>query len=662
MSSPQESRSHAYTKGSFPTHEWLSPASTISTSSESMSSYPDTPYQQLSHHHPHPGYYGNDSYLAHHQSTDMWRTASTGTALSHSINSLALADPPKSGFFPVQHFDSDMSFSGHHYIKSEPESDFSLHGLHANRALLSAPAMVSSASLPGYGSDSIERRLKMQDIEAMASSPDTPSDNNSSAQAAKRGAKRKELGELTNLSLGSPLSGKLKKAGSIKASEQRRPPPSASQITEAGKPFPTIDTSAKHSSLFVAPDTSGLTKKEARLVKNRAAAFLSRQRKREQFEEMEMKCKSISMLVWRMWGLIAGPDATADQLSGTPLSALLANEEPGVQAILEEVIAKQGASVAPTVDVDGNDIFGDRSQSPATQPFATPSYQQQQPMVVKSAGMSATKELQDARDEISRLRSSLASSIEREKVLLVDLDTVRTSNGSQFSESLSQPSHTSDDWLAPPTQVPSQIPTRPFLPHSMSMPFRGSKAAAADISLYTSDSPPASFGFGQNYAHASGLLGPAPIGESTFDIGRTPTLSMFSDSDATTQGRTGVIKSQPLYRSDGLGLDYAAVMLPGRANNPVHVMALMLVVAGLSVMTGLGGAAQLAHSSAEPNRAAAAAGNPSSHLSEDDLHLDFFHNHAATAADLAEHQPPPPPRPLRNFRRRIALTRTMSNF
>jgi len=40
---------------------------------------------------------------------------------------------------------------------------------------------------------------------------------------------------------------------------------------------------------FVPPDVSGLSKREARLVKNRAAAFLSRQRKREEFETMEMQ-------------------------------------------------------------------------------------------------------------------------------------------------------------------------------------------------------------------------------------------------------------------------------------------------------------------------------------------------------------------------------------
>ncbi|KAL0578917.1 hypothetical protein V5O48_003065 [Marasmius crinis-equi] len=40
---------------------------------------------------------------------------------------------------------------------------------------------------------------------------------------------------------------------------------------------------------FIPPDVTGLSKREARLVKNRAAAFLSRQRKREEFEQMEAR-------------------------------------------------------------------------------------------------------------------------------------------------------------------------------------------------------------------------------------------------------------------------------------------------------------------------------------------------------------------------------------
>ena len=49
-----------------------------------------------------------------------------------------------------------------------------------------------------------------------------------------------------------------------------------------------------HSKDFIPPDVSGLTKREARLVKNRAAAFLSRQRKREEFESMEVYVTFIS--------------------------------------------------------------------------------------------------------------------------------------------------------------------------------------------------------------------------------------------------------------------------------------------------------------------------------------------------------------------------------
>ncbi|KAI6116011.1 hypothetical protein F5141DRAFT_1212617 [Pisolithus sp. B1] len=44
---------------------------------------------------------------------------------------------------------------------------------------------------------------------------------------------------------------------------------------------------------FIPPDVSGLSKREARLVKNRAAAFLSRQRKREEFEAMEVRVRQL---------------------------------------------------------------------------------------------------------------------------------------------------------------------------------------------------------------------------------------------------------------------------------------------------------------------------------------------------------------------------------
>lgn len=39
---------------------------------------------------------------------------------------------------------------------------------------------------------------------------------------------------------------------------------------------------------FTPPDVSGLSKQEARVIKNRAAAFLSRQRRREEYEFLEV--------------------------------------------------------------------------------------------------------------------------------------------------------------------------------------------------------------------------------------------------------------------------------------------------------------------------------------------------------------------------------------
>ncbi|PWN40978.1 hypothetical protein IE81DRAFT_348764 [Ceraceosorus guamensis] len=131
---------------------------------------------------------------------------------------------------------------------------------------------------------------------------------------------------------------------------KKREPPSASQITESGQPFPVIDTSATHSSLFVHPDTSGLTKREARLVKNRAAAFLSRQRKREQFEELESRCRSMSRLVWRLWEVAAGPDMPWSAFGQTVLPMLLGEETPDVREVLELVVNAKGASIAPTED------------------------------------------------------------------------------------------------------------------------------------------------------------------------------------------------------------------------------------------------------------------------------------------------------------------------
>ncbi|KAF9486024.1 hypothetical protein BDN70DRAFT_902800 [Pholiota conissans] len=71
------------------------------------------------------------------------------------------------------------------------------------------------------------------------------------------------------------------RASSCGTKRSASPAPSAAKKRAIGERISSKD--------FVPPDVSGLSKREARLVKNRAAAFLSRQRKREEFECMEVR-------------------------------------------------------------------------------------------------------------------------------------------------------------------------------------------------------------------------------------------------------------------------------------------------------------------------------------------------------------------------------------
>lgn len=207
----------------------------------------------------------------------------------------------------------------------------------------------------------------------------------------------------------------------------KRPPPSASQITESGMPFPVIDTSAKHSSLFVPPDTSGLTKREARLVKNRAAAFLSRQRKREQFEELEIKCKSLCRLVWKMWEV-----GTASAVGGAALeapmaaqsrfhSSIIQDESPDMVEVFDTVLALRGGSVAPTEDgqLQGAVAAGIKSANGKIIKTDGPS-----PVNIPSSAAQAAHE--SAR-ELIKLRAELEESNKREAALQAQLDQERSS-------------------------------------------------------------------------------------------------------------------------------------------------------------------------------------------------------------------------------------------
>ncbi|MCO5585243.1 hypothetical protein L7F22_039176 [Adiantum nelumboides] len=198
----------------------------------------------------------------------------------------------------------------------------------------------------------------------------------------------------------------------------KRPPPSAFQITEAGMPFPVIDTSAKHSSLFIPPDTSGLTKREARLVKNRAAAFLSRQRKREQFEELEIKCRNLCRLVWLLYETGSGSFGTKNKNAfGSQdqfANFILQQEGEEVQEIFNTVLALKGGSIAPTEDgqLQGAVAAGIKSENGKLVGDAS---------AVVHIPSSAAKAAEEASKELARLRCELDEHQKREASLHAEL-------------------------------------------------------------------------------------------------------------------------------------------------------------------------------------------------------------------------------------------------
>jgi hypothetical protein len=89
---------------------------------------------------------------------------------------------------------------------------------------------------------------------------------------------------------------------------------------------------------FVPPDVSGLSKREARLVKNRAAAFLSRQRKREEFEFMEVYVCPFSLAPYsRNTGLtcivILPPSRVAELEKENARLLAIAQNNPGTSTV-----------------------------------------------------------------------------------------------------------------------------------------------------------------------------------------------------------------------------------------------------------------------------------------------------------------------------------------
>ncbi|KAJ1019557.1 hypothetical protein NDA18_006035 [Ustilago nuda] len=434
------------------------------------------------------------------------------------------------GMYGAQHLNSFWKPSpSSHMIKMESGADLFPPNMPSDfSSFPDSQPMVSSMSLPTYAIHALDSRFTLSDAESLCSLPSPSSTSEASSRPAS--VKRKAI---TDASLDATLAvatdhAKANKKFS-KQSGQRRPPPSAYHVTESGKPFPVIDTSAKHSSLFVPPDTSGLTKREARLVKNRAAAFLSRQRKREQFEEMQIKCKAISMLVWHMWETIAGPDAGSELIESTRFASLLANQDPAARLCLEEVISKKGASIAPIAD--------EAEGTPAPE---------SQPMRPASTGPVSTtqKEADNTSAELERTRSDLAACLQRESELLSQLDALRASAAAMPLTNMPVADmNDSQNWNnagmdASNMSVPS-------------MAFRGIQGA--ELPLFMPESPLSKFTLG-DATNAGMLLDASHAG---FDLSKTPTLAMFSENALRNRSAQQQLGNDKASGSGmGLGLDY----------------------------------------------------------------------------------------------------------
>ncbi|KAJ3724393.1 hypothetical protein C8R42DRAFT_577357 [Lentinula raphanica] len=167
--------------------------------------------------------------------------------------------------------------------------------------------------------------------------------------------------------------------------EEQRPAvaikPSAAALKRSASPTPS--TSRKRSvgeristKDFIPPDVSGLSKREARLVKNRAAAFLSRQRKREEFESMEIRVAELEqenaklLAMTQMTESFSHPNSQSENELASEvemLRAQLANAQRRELELSQE-LASKSTSRDPRVKIEAVEptypLSSPRSQSP----------------------------------------------------------------------------------------------------------------------------------------------------------------------------------------------------------------------------------------------------------------------------------------------------------
>lgn len=187
------------------------------------------------------------------------------TALSIPMSQIIAADAPllspvsmgsdNSWDQPLFSPTDNFTYAYYNLPPSPPLSDNSRSPVQANR-MLKMQDTASDACLPTH---------QLFDFPAEVEHPPTPP-SRSPSLAADDAAHQAELAASETSSVGNKRSAS--------------PAPSATKKRAIGERISSKD--------FIPPDVSGLSKREARLVKNRAAAFLSRQRKREEFECMEV--------------------------------------------------------------------------------------------------------------------------------------------------------------------------------------------------------------------------------------------------------------------------------------------------------------------------------------------------------------------------------------
>ncbi|RXW24978.1 hypothetical protein EST38_g919 [Candolleomyces aberdarensis] len=175
-----------------------------------------------------------------------------------------------------------------------------------------------------------------------------------------------------------------------KEEEQEQPLalPAATAIASTGSKrsaSPTPGSSKKRatervsSKDFVPPDVTGLSKREARLVKNRAAAFLSRQRKREEFETMEVRVAELEQENARLLALTQSGSQPKPQLASDPallseveqLRAQLAAAEERERELAAKLVSTSFVNEVP-VKVEASESYVPPA-SPSSRSLSVPS-------------------------------------------------------------------------------------------------------------------------------------------------------------------------------------------------------------------------------------------------------------------------------------------------